>query len=126
VARRNRTAHLGLYDTLPDWEVGHLLAELRSGRFTGVRFAVVSVGESLEPITTMGGVRMLPDALIGDLKRADSDLITAGPQSPSSSRAPRCGASALRRCPSSRPTSSCPVAGTRARSRFSPAQSAAG
>jgi putative intracellular protease/amidase len=75
VAPRNRTAHLGLYDTLADWEVGHLLAELRSGRFTGVRFDVVSVAESLEPITTMGGVRMLPDALIGDLKPTDSDLL---------------------------------------------------
>jgi putative intracellular protease/amidase len=75
VARRNRTAHLGLYNTLADWEVGHLLAELRSGRFTGVRFDVVSVAESLEPITTMGGVRMLPDALIGDLKPTDSDLL---------------------------------------------------
>lgn len=75
MARRNRTAHLGLYNTLADWEVGHLLAELRSGRFTGVRFDVVSVAESLEPITTMGGVRMLPDALIGDLKPTDSDLL---------------------------------------------------
>lgn len=75
MAHRNRTAHLGLYDTLADWEVGHLLAELRSGRFTGVRFDIVSVAESLEPITTMGGVRMLPDALIGDVKPADSDLL---------------------------------------------------
>jgi DJ-1/PfpI family len=75
VAHRNRTAHLGLYDTLADWEVGHLLAELRSGRFTGVRFDVISVAESLEPITTMGGVRMLPDALITELDPTDSDLL---------------------------------------------------
>jgi len=75
VAPRNRTAHLGLYDTLADWEVGHLLAELRSGRFTGVRFDIVTVAESLEPITTMGGVRMVPDALITELDSADSDLL---------------------------------------------------
>jgi hypothetical protein len=69
-----RTAHVAVYDTLADWEVGHLLAELRSGRFTGIRFDIVAVAESREPITTMGGVRMLPDALIADLDPAGSDL----------------------------------------------------
>jgi putative intracellular protease/amidase len=75
VSTRNRTAHLGLYDTLSDWEVGHLLAELRSGRFTGIKFDVVAVAESLEPITTMGGVRMVPDALITELDPDDSNLL---------------------------------------------------
>lgn len=100
---RNRTAHLGLYDTLADWEVGHLLAELRSGRFTGVKFDIVAVAESRDPITTMGGVRMLPDGrnhtsaaamylaatgyrgvdrYIDERAVVDGGLITAGPQSP--------------------------------------------
>jgi putative intracellular protease/amidase len=72
---RNRTAHVALYDDLADWEVGHLLAELRSGRFTGEQFDVVTVAESLEPITTMGGVRMVPHALLADLEPGDSDLL---------------------------------------------------
>jgi putative intracellular protease/amidase len=71
----NRTAHLALFDGLADWEVGHLLAELRTGRFTGERFDVVTVAESLEPITTMGGIRMVPDALLADLDPGDSDLL---------------------------------------------------
>lgn len=70
-----RTAHVALYDTLADWEVGHLLAELRTGRFTGTPFDVVAVAESSEPITTMGGVRMLPDMLLADLEPAASDLL---------------------------------------------------
>jgi putative intracellular protease/amidase len=69
------TAHVAIYDTLADWEVGHLLAELRTGRFTRTRFEVVTVAESPEPITTMGGVRMLPDILLADLDPADSDLL---------------------------------------------------
>jgi putative intracellular protease/amidase len=69
------TAHLAIYDTLADWEVGHLLAELRTGRFTGTRFDVVAVAESLEPVTTMGGVHMVPDALLAELDPADSDLL---------------------------------------------------
>lgn len=69
------TAHLAVYDSLADWEVGHLLAELRTGRFTGRPFAIVTVAEKPEPITTMGGVRLLPDALLADLDPADSALL---------------------------------------------------
>jgi putative intracellular protease/amidase len=70
-----RTAHVAIYDTLADWETGHLLAELRTGRFTGQRFDVVTVAESPEPITTMGGIRILPDMLLADLDPAESDLL---------------------------------------------------
>jgi putative intracellular protease/amidase len=69
------TAHLAVYDTLTDSEIGHLLVELHTGRFTGTSFNVVTVAESREPITTMGGVRVLPDALLADLEPADSDLL---------------------------------------------------
>ena len=71
----NGTAHLALYDRLADWEVGYLLVELHTGRFTGTRFDVVAVAESREPITTMGGVRMVPDALLADLEPGDSELL---------------------------------------------------
>lgn len=70
-----KTAHLALYDTLADWEAGHLLAELRTGRYTGSRFDIVTVAESLEPVTTMGGLRVLPDMALADLDPADSDLL---------------------------------------------------
>jgi putative intracellular protease/amidase len=69
------TAHVALYDGLTDAEVGHLLVELRTGRFTGTSVDVVTVAESLEPITTMGGLRVVPDALLADLEPADSDLL---------------------------------------------------
>jgi hypothetical protein len=59
----SRTAHLAVYDGLTDSEVGHLLVELHTGRFTGTRFDVVTVGESREPVRTAGGLRTGPDAL---------------------------------------------------------------
>jgi putative intracellular protease/amidase len=71
----NHTAHFAVYDSLADWEAGHLLAELRTGRFTGTRFDVVTVAETAEPITTMGGVRVMPDMVLADLDPADSDLL---------------------------------------------------
>ena len=69
------TAHLALYDTLADWEVGYLLVELRTGRFTGTPWQIVTVAESLKPITTMGGLRVLPDMLLENLDPGSSGLL---------------------------------------------------
>jgi putative intracellular protease/amidase len=69
------TVHFAVYDTLADWEPGHLLAELRTGRFTGAPFDVVTVAETTEPVTTMGGVRLLPDVALADVDPADSALL---------------------------------------------------
>ena len=64
-----------VYDGLTDSEVGHLVVELHTGRFTGTSFEVVTVAESPEPVTTMGGLRVVPDALLADLGPADSELL---------------------------------------------------
>ena len=69
------TAHVALYDTMADYEIGHLLAELRTGRYTNVRFDVLTVAESRDPVTTMGGLRMIPDMLLSDLDPAASDVL---------------------------------------------------
>jgi putative intracellular protease/amidase len=69
------TGHLAIYDTLADWEVGYLLVELRTGRFTGTAWNIVTVAESPEPITTMGGVRVLPDMQLSELQPASSNLL---------------------------------------------------
>jgi putative intracellular protease/amidase len=69
------TAHLAVYESLTDSEAGHLLIELRTGRFTGTPFEVVTVAESLEPVTTMGGLRVTPDMLLEDLDPTSSDLL---------------------------------------------------
>jgi putative intracellular protease/amidase len=68
-------AHVAVYDTMADYEIGYLLAELRTGRYTGTSFEVVTVAESLRPITTMGGLRIVPDMLLEDLDPSASDLL---------------------------------------------------
>jgi putative intracellular protease/amidase len=70
-----RTAHLAVYDGLTDSEVGHLLVELHTGRFTGGSFDVVTVAKSREPVRTAGGLRISPDELLAELEPADSDLL---------------------------------------------------
>ena len=71
----SRTAHVALYDSLADWEVGYLLVELRTGRFTGEPWQVVTVGASAEPVTTMGGLRVVPEQTLAELDPAGSDLL---------------------------------------------------
>lgn len=68
-------AHLAIHDTFNDAEVGHLLVELRTGRYTGTPFEIVTVAESTAPITTLGGLRVLPDSVLADLDPAASDLL---------------------------------------------------
>jgi putative intracellular protease/amidase len=67
--------YAAVYDTWADWEIGHLLVELRTGRFTGVPWQVVTVGESTEPVVTMGGLRVVPDLALADVEPDDGDLL---------------------------------------------------
>jgi putative intracellular protease/amidase len=69
------TAYVAVYETLADWEIGYLTVELRTGRFTGVPWQVVTVGESLGPVVTMGGLRVVPDVTIGDVVPEAGDLL---------------------------------------------------
>ena len=70
-----RTAHVVLIDQVADWEAGHLLAELNTGRFIGEPWNVVSVASTDQPVVTMGGVRWLPDIPVADLDPTASDLL---------------------------------------------------
>lgn len=70
--------YLYVLDTLADWEIAHLTAEVHSRRFFADRNAAVpilKVGASLEEITTMGGMRIRPDLALDQLKLEDDDLL---------------------------------------------------
>lgn len=57
-------------DTLADWELGYVTAELHSRRFfkaDAPRISVKTVGLSREPIKTMGGLTVIPDGSINDI-----------------------------------------------------------
>ena len=72
-----RTVHLAVYDTLADWEAGLVIAQLNTGgNQTGpTRYTVATVGESTDPVRTMGGMRVLPDLALDDLSPADSAML---------------------------------------------------
>lgn len=65
-----KNIYVYVLDTLADWELGYVTAELNSGRFfkkgaQGVSLKTVSY--SKEPIRTMGGLTVAPDCLIDDM-----------------------------------------------------------
>ncbi|MGB5824654.1 MAG: type 1 glutamine amidotransferase family protein [Proteocatella sp.] len=58
------TVYLYVFDTMADWEIGYLTTEINSGRYykkglTPLR--VITVGIDKNPITTMGGLKILPE-----------------------------------------------------------------
>ncbi|MCP2342673.1 DJ-1/PfpI family protein [Actinomadura rupiterrae] len=72
-----KNVHVAVYDTLADWEVGHAIAHIANGSFRAEpnEFAVVAVGATREPVTTMGGLRVLPDIALDELDPADSAML---------------------------------------------------
>ena len=57
------TIYVYTHDTMADWEIGHVTAELHSGRFfrqDAPKVSLKTVGISREPVTSMGGLTILP------------------------------------------------------------------
>ncbi len=69
---------LYILDTLADWEIAYLTAEIHSRRYFkkgGVPCDLVKVGKGREAVTTMGGIRMSPDIALAEMDPRDEDLI---------------------------------------------------
>jgi putative intracellular protease/amidase len=58
-----RKAYILVFDGLADWEAAHALCEINKSD----KFDVVTVGFSDEPVTTMGGFRVLPDTTLDNV-----------------------------------------------------------
>lgn len=65
-----RNVYLFVFDTMADWEASFALSGIRNPRFHKHpgRYRVVTVGSTREPITTMGGLRILPDISLSNIE----------------------------------------------------------
>lgn len=72
-----QTVYLYVFDTLADWEPGFALAGINNPAWQAQpgRFQVKTVGETREPVTTIGGVTILPATTLADLDPAESALL---------------------------------------------------
>lgn len=72
------TIYVYVLDTLADWELGHVISELNSGRFFKKDAPCVSVKTvscSKEPIHTMGGLTVVPDCSIDDMNMSKTSIL---------------------------------------------------
>ncbi len=72
------TIYVYILDTLADWELGHVTSELHSGRFFkkgAEHVSLKTVSYSNEPITTMGGMTIVPDCLIDDIVVSETSVL---------------------------------------------------
>ncbi|WP_438448081.1 type 1 glutamine amidotransferase family protein [Gorillibacterium sp. sgz5001074] len=79
----NKTVYLYVFDTMSDWEIGYLTAELNSGRYFRQGLApakIVTVGIEKTPVTTMGGLKILPDVKVDEcsIKSIDALILPGG------------------------------------------------
>ncbi|MFF6980409.1 type 1 glutamine amidotransferase family protein [Streptomyces sp. NPDC008343] len=66
----SKPVYLAVYNTLADWEPGHATAQLARAGY-GIR----TVGPTLEPVTTVGGLRIQPDLALDDVRPSDAALL---------------------------------------------------
>jgi putative intracellular protease/amidase len=60
-----------VFEGFADWEPAHALAELRR---SGNR-AVVTVGFTLDPVTSMGGLRVIPDRALDAIRPSEIEIL---------------------------------------------------
>ncbi|MEU3793698.1 type 1 glutamine amidotransferase family protein [Streptomyces fructofermentans] len=65
-----KPVYLAVYNTLADWETGHTTAYLaRAG------YEIRTVGPSLDPVTSIGGLTVRPDIALDDVRPEDAALL---------------------------------------------------
>jgi putative intracellular protease/amidase len=67
----SQAVHVLVFDGFADWEPAHALAELRRW---GKR-SVVAVGFDPEPVTSMGGLRVVPDRALSDIHPSEMEIL---------------------------------------------------
>ena len=67
-----------VFDTLADWELGYVTAELHSGRYfkkDAPAVSLTTVGITKEPVRTMGGLRVIPDCVVDDVAVDETSVL---------------------------------------------------
>lgn len=74
---KNRNCYLYVLNTLADWEIGYITAELHSNRYVPKKqqFKVVPVGSDRKEIRTMGGIPITPQLAFEEVGFKEGDLL---------------------------------------------------
>lgn len=71
------TVHLFIFDSFADWEPAQAIAGINNPAFQAEpgRYRVRTVGVNIEPVTSMGGVTVLPDITLSELEPGHSAML---------------------------------------------------
>lgn len=72
------TIYVYVLDTMADWELGYITAELNSMRYfkkDAPAVTVKTVCISQEPVKTMGGLKIVPDCVIDDIAMSETSVL---------------------------------------------------
>ena len=71
------TVHLFVFNTLADWEPGFVVAGINNpdGQKTPGRYRVRTIAATRDAITTIGGIRILPDMSLDQLNPTESAML---------------------------------------------------
>lgn len=73
-----KKVYLYVFNTMSDWEIGYLTAELNSGRYfkKGVQpLKVITVGSDKKPVSTMGGLKVIPEISLDECNLEITDAL---------------------------------------------------
>lgn len=74
----NNKVYLYVFDTMADWEIGYITAELNSGRYYKKEQApskIVTVANEKALVTTMGGLAIMPDITVDECSITSADAL---------------------------------------------------
>ena len=72
------SVYVYVFDTMADWEIGYVTAELYSMRFfkkDAPKICLKTVAVSKEPVRTMGGLTVIPDCVVADIDVNNSSVL---------------------------------------------------
>lgn len=74
---KQQIVHLYVFNTLSDWETGFAIAGINNPAFQNQpgRYQVKTVAVSKEPVTTIGGITILPDMTLIELEPEQSAML---------------------------------------------------
>lgn len=71
------TVYVALYDTFVDWEIGLAIDHINKPMWhkNPGRYGVATVGATADPIVTMGGLRIVPDTTLDQIRPDESAML---------------------------------------------------
>jgi putative intracellular protease/amidase len=72
-----RNVFLFVFDTMADWETSFAVAGIHNPRYQQHpdRYHLVTVGATRRPVTTMGGLRVIPDTTLAEIDSRDAAML---------------------------------------------------